>query len=126
MEKETAYLEIFNPLLFCSEWLLTMAIFFCFRSFERTTPILFEKTITKPGQSADFMEEKRAVFEKASLSCLPSVIRMGLGITQGHLQEHVSGFRDKLVGLPGRLPSIYSCYHYFAYEVSTIFVTINN
>ena len=61
------------------------------------TPILFEKIITKPGQSADFVEEKRAVFEKASLSCLPSVIRMGLGITQGHLQEHVSVFRDKLV-----------------------------
>ena len=90
------------------------------------TPILFEKIITKPDQSADFMEEKRAVFKKASLSCLPSVIRMGLGITQGHLQEHVSVFRDKLVGLPGRLPSMYSCYHYFAYEVSTIFVTIDN
>lgn len=65
------------------------------------------------------MEEKKEIFDKASLKCLPSVIRMGLGLTQGSLQEHVSFFRNNLVGLPGRLPSIYSCYRYFAYEVST-------
>lgn len=65
------------------------------------------------------MEEKKEIFDKASLKCLPSVIRMGLGLTQGNLQEHVSFFRNNLVGLPGRLPSIYSCYRYFAYEVST-------
>ena len=90
-----------------------------FRSFERTTPILFEKILTKSEQSIDFMEEKKRVFDKASLSCVPSVIRMGLGLTQLNLQEHVSFFRDRMVGLPGRLPSIYSCYRYFAYEVST-------
>lgn len=74
----------------------------------------------KSEQSIDFMEEKKKVFEKASLSCLPSVIRMGLGLTQGNLQEHVSFFSDRMVGLPGRLPSIYSYYRYFAYEVSTM------
>lgn len=83
-------------------------------------PIAFEKIVTNSGQSERFMEAKREVFDKASLSCLPSVIRMGLGFTQANLQDHISFFQEKLIGLPGRLPSIYSCYRYLAYEVSTI------
>ena len=64
------------------------------------------------------MEEKKNVFDKASLFCLPSVIRMRNGLTEKNLQQHVKYFRDKLVGLPSRLPSIYSCFRYFANEVS--------
>ena len=88
-----------------------------YRSFERTTPILFEKLITKSVHNA-FMREKRELFDKASTSCLPSVIRMGRDLREEDLQQHVSFFREKLVGLPSRLPSIYSCYRYFAKEVS--------
>ena len=87
-----------------------------YRSFERTTPILFEKLVTKSVDDA-FMREKRELFDKATTSCLPSVIRMGRDLREEDLQQHVSFFREKLVGLPSRLPSIYSCYRYFAKEV---------
>jgi len=80
-------------------------------------PILFEKPLTK-SVNDDFMREKKALLDKASTSCLPSVIRMGRELTEEDLQQHVSFFREKLVGLPSRLPSIYSCYHFFAKEVS--------
>ena len=95
------------------------------RSFERTTPILFEKLLTK-SVNDDFMREKKALFDKASTSCLPSLIRMGRELTEEDLQQHVSFFREKLVGLPSRLPSIYSCYRFFTKEVSkTRFVEPN-
>ena len=87
-----------------------------YRSFERTTPILFEKLVTKSVDDA-FMREKRELFDKATTLCLPSVIRMGRDLREEDLQQHVSFFREKLVGLPSRLPSIYSCYRYFAKEV---------
>lgn len=67
------------------------------------------------------MEEKNNVFDIASLFCLPSVIRMGNGLTERNLQEHVKFFQDKLVGLPSRLPSIYSCFRCFANEMSIEF-----
>ena len=88
-----------------------------YRSFERTTPILFEKLLTK-SVNDDFMREKKALFDKAGTSCLPSVIRMGRELTEKDLQQHVSFFREKLVGLPSRLPRIYSCYRFFTKEVS--------
>ena len=95
------------------------------RSFERTKPILFEKLLTK-SVNDDFMREKKALFDKASTSCLPSLIRMGRELTEEDLQQHVSFFREKLVGLPSRLPSIYSCYRFFTKEVSkTRFVEPN-
>lgn len=65
-----------------------------FRSFERTTPIAFEKIVTNSGQSERFMEAKRDVFDKASLSCLPSVNRMGLGFTQANLQDRLLFSRE--------------------------------
>lgn len=79
-------------------------------------PILLEKLVTKSVDDA-FMREKRELFDKATKLCLPSVIRMGRDLREEDLQQHISFFREKLVGLPCRLPSIYSCYRYFAKEV---------
>lgn len=67
-----------------------------YRSFERTTPILFEKLVTKSVDDA-FMREKRELFDKATTSCLPSVIRMGRDLHEEDLQQHISFFRESLL-----------------------------
>lgn len=72
--------------------------------------------VLKTEHRIKFMKEKKKVFHKALSSCLSSVIRMGLGLTQGNLQDHVSLISKRMVCLSGYLPSIFSCYHYFAYE----------
>ena len=75
--------------------------------------------MTKGGPDT-FMEDKSEIFQKANPSCLSSVIRMGKDLSDTNLQQHVSFFRQHLVGLPSRLPSIYSCYRYFTQEVSVL------
>ena len=92
---------------------------FLSRSFERTTPIFFEKIVTKGGPDT-FMEDKPELFQKANSSCPPSVIRMGRELSDTNLQQHVAFFRQNLVGLPSRLPSIYSCYRFFAEQVNAL------
>lgn len=91
-------------------------ISFFFRSFERTTPILFAKLIA--GDKDSFMEGRKSVSALASTSCIPSVIKMAVGLDDAILQPHIDFFRKQLNGLPSRLPSIYSCFRYFCFEVS--------
>ena len=55
----------------------------------------------------------------ASMACLPYVIRMGVMLNEWTLQDHVVFFKEWLKELPSRLPSIYSVYQLFAFEVST-------
>ena len=91
--------------------------FWCFRSFERTTPILFSKIVSGDADP-DFLAKKKEVFNMASTSCLPSVVRMGIMLNELSLQDHVQFFKERLKGLPSRLPSIYSVYRLFAFEVN--------
>lgn len=88
-----------------------------FQIFQMDHTDIIEKILMKSKQSIDFMEEKKKVFQKALLSCLPSVIRMGLRANTSQPPIPCSFFSKRMAGLPGCLPSIYSCYRYFTYEV---------
>ncbi|KXJ11350.1 hypothetical protein AC249_AIPGENE26517 [Exaiptasia diaphana] len=81
------------------------------RSFERTTPIFFSKIL----DGGDFIAKKKSLFEMASRSCLPSIIRLGSLLREANLQEHISYFKERLKGMPSRLPNIYSVYRFFLY-----------
>ena len=94
-------------------------IFVFFRSFERTTPIPFEKILSGTGVD-EFFLMKREIFSLAKKTCIPTIIQMGRGLTDGNLQTHANFFCERLQGLPGRLASIYSIYRYFAYEVQYV------
>ncbi|KXJ06660.1 hypothetical protein AC249_AIPGENE6378 [Exaiptasia diaphana] len=89
------------------------------RSFERTIPINFSRLITT-GDKDSFLEKRKAISALANTSCLPSVIRMGVGLDEANLQPHTEFFRNSLAGLPSRLPSIYSSLRYFAFEVISL------
>lgn len=67
---------------------------------------------------ADFFAKKKEVFSMASTSCLPSVVRMGIMLNELSLHYHVQFFKEQLKGLLSRLPSIYSVYRLFAFEVN--------
>ena len=85
-------------------------------SFERSTPIFFERIITT-SEGSDFFESCRNVNNAANNYCIPSVIQMSAGLTERNLEPHVDFFAKRLKGLPSRLPSIYGVYRYFAFEV---------
>ena len=53
----------------------------------------------------------------ANNHCIPSVIQMNAGLSERNLEGHVDFFARRLQGLPSRLPSIYTVYRYFAFEV---------
>ena len=91
------------------------------RSFERTTPIYFDKLVVDETQSAaDFLHEKAEIISLASTSSLPDIIPMGLCINSHQLAGHMDYFRHHLTGMSPRLPEIYSTYRLFAHEVILI------
>jgi hypothetical protein len=91
------------------------------RSFERTTPIYFDKLVVDETQSAaDFLREKAEIIYLASTSSLPDIIPMGLCINSHQLAGHMDYFRHHLTGMSPRLPEIYSTYRLFAHEVILI------
>ena len=107
-----------NSYVLCDRTACTNIDLVCFdRSFERSTPIFFERIITTSEGSSDFFESRRNVNNAANNYCIPSVIQMSAGLTERNLEPHVDFFAKRLKGLPSRLPSIYSVYRYFAFEV---------
>jgi len=92
-------------------------LLYCDRAFERSTPIFFERIITTTEVSSEFFESCRNVNNAANNYCIPSVIQMSAGLTERNLEPHVDFFAKRLKGLPSRLPSNYSVYRYFAFEV---------
>ena len=91
---------------------------FANRSFERTTPIFFNKLLTKQADDVGkFLELKRHIFSLANTHSLIEVIRLGEQITLENLEVNITFFKRELNGLVTRLPEIYSVYRLFAHKV---------
>ena len=93
-------------------------VYICYRSFERTTPIHFEKLVLDGTQHAeDYLAAKAEMISLATSHSLADIIPMGLCINSRQLAGHMDYFRNHLTGMSPRLPEIYSTYRLFAHEV---------
>lgn len=90
------------------------------RSFERTTPIWFNKCVNQDDEEAgDFLEARRDIFSLATTHSIINIINMSQYINNDNLANHIGFFKEQLHGvtLPSRLPEIYSVYRLFSQEV---------
>ena len=106
----------------CVYYLVLKISFIClylyiwYRSFERTTPIYFEKLVLDETQSAgDYLRDKTEIISLASTHSLADIIPMGLCINSTQLANHMDYFRHHLTGMSPRLPEIYATYRLFAH-----------
>lgn len=91
------------------------------RSFERTTPICFNKLLTNEEDDVGkFLDARRRIFSLANTHSLIDVIRLGETLTHENLADHITFFKQELGGLVKRLPDIYSVYRLFSHKVSII------
>ena len=89
------------------------------RSFERTTPIWFDKVINMESHDLwGFMDARREMFSIASTNCLPHVIRLSEPLNEENISNNIAYFTEHLAQLPLRLSEIYSVYRLLANEVS--------
>ena len=89
------------------------------RSFERTTPIWFDKVINMESHDLwGFMDARREMFSIASTNCLPHVIRLSEPLNEENISSNIAYFTEHLTQLPSRLSEIYSVYRLLANEVS--------
>lgn len=96
---------------------------FCifYRSFERTTPIWFNKLIIKEdGIAEDFLDKKKQIFSSSSTHSILDILCMGERVDKENLAQHITFFKEYLCGLPPRLAEIYSVYRLFSHEVSKL------
>ena len=87
-------------------------LYICFnRSFERTTPIWFQKLVTSESEvPEEFLEGRKEIFSLATTHCLIDVIRLSRSLDNERLATHIGYFKTHLSGLPSRLAEIYSIY----------------
>lgn len=100
--------------------------FHCFtRSFERTTPIWFNKLSNVNGEGAgEFLESRRRIIGLASTDSIVDVISMGDQLHNGTLAEHIAFFKAHISRLSPRLSEIYGVYRLFALEVLFLFTSL--
>ncbi|CAB3985928.1 Hypothetical predicted protein [Paramuricea clavata] len=88
------------------------------RSFERTTPIFFQRLKTEEGEQVkDYLDRKAELFSLASTRSLPVIIALSERLNKRILAQHIQFFRDRLHGLPPCLGDIYSVYRLILFEI---------
>ena len=100
--------------------------YICFnRSFERTTPIWFQKLAPSESEvPEEFLEGRKEIFSLATTHCLIDVIRLSRSLDNERLATHIGYFKTHLSGLPSRLAEIYSIYRLFTHEVCVSYLYI--
>ena len=96
-------------------------------SFERTTPIWFNKLLNKNEENGDnFLDARKRIFDAATTHSLFDIIALGQQINEENLAHHITFFKEHLSGLSPRLADIYGIYRLLAQEVCLSIITLKS